>query len=456
MANYLEKEMHTLPVKSNVKPGDIKSQVPLSPPNEGEDMDHIFDQFKRIIIPGMTHWQHPKFFAYFPGNSSYPSVLAEMLTATLAAQCMLWDTSPSAAELEERMMEWLRQMIHLPDDFVGTIQNSASSSTLVAILSAREKFSNFEVNKKGLYAQRKLRVYACEHIHSSIEKAVRIAGLGDENFVPIKSDEHFSLIPSELDNAIQADIEKGYLPICVVSAFGTTSSTAIDPIDAVSDICEKHGLWHHVDAAYSGTALILEKFRTLANGYQRADSLVFNPHKWMFTNFDCSAYFVRDKKTLLRTFTILPEYLKTKTESPVTNYNEWGIQLARRFRALKLWFVIRTFGVDGIRQRIEEHLSYAKWLTAEIKAHPQFELIVEPLFNLVCFRFNPANMSETALNELNADLIERLNASGKLYMTHTKLGGKYTLRMVIGQTYVQKHHVEEAWETIKVMAERLV
>jgi aromatic-L-amino-acid decarboxylase len=455
MADFFEQVEH-LPVKSSVKPGEIYRQIPESPPVTSETIDRIMEDFQHIIMPGMTHWQSPNFFAYFPANSSYPSVLAEMLTATLGAQCMVWDTSPAAAELEEKMMNWLKQMTGLPVSWDGVIQDTASAATLVAILSAREKYSGFQVNEMGIHHQKSFRVYCTPETHSSLEKAVKIAGLGKKNLVRVAVDEQLRMRPEDLEWAIENDLKYGKAPLAVVATIGTTSSTAIDPLEPIAQICRKYDTWLHVDAALAGTALVLPEYRWMIQGIENADSFVFNPHKWMFTNFDCSAYFVKDRETLIRTFEILPEYLKTKSRGMVNDYRDWGIALGRRFRALKLWFVIRNFGVQGIQDRIRLHITLARKLADEILKQPDFELLNEPQLNTVCFRFRPAGMTtEDQLDALNEKLLSTLNASGKVFLSHTRLNGKYTIRMVTSQTYVQEKHVMMAWDLIRRTASQL-
>ncbi|MDH3650455.1 MAG: pyridoxal-dependent decarboxylase, partial [Saprospiraceae bacterium] len=301
MADYLE-NIDRYPVKSNVNPREIYDQLEDQPPLEGEEMQEIFADFKQIILPGITHWQHPNFHAYFPGNSSYPSVLAEMLTATMGAQCMVWETSPAAAELEEKVMEWLRSMLGLPGDWVGVIQDTASSATLIAILTAREKCSAYAINEKGFDGFTNYKVYCSAETHSSIEKAVKIAGMGVDNLDKIGIDANMAMEPAQLKAAIERDRKNGSSPLCVIATLGTTGTTACDPIKRIAEICRKYNVWLHIDAAYGGTALVLEEFRWMIDGIELADSFVVNPHKWMFTNFDCSAYFIRDKDALLRTF----------------------------------------------------------------------------------------------------------------------------------------------------------
>ncbi len=451
MANYLE-NIKNYPVKSQLLPNEVRNQLPNSAPVHSESMASIFEDFKEIIIPGMTHWQSPNFFAYFPANGSYPSLLAEMLTATLGAQCMVWETSPAAAELEEQVLNWLKEMMGIPQAFYGVIQDTASTATLVALLTAREKYSKYTINENG-FDQNKFRVYCSTETHSSIEKGVKIAGLGKNNLVKIPVDKEFRMNVSELENRINEDIKNGFIPLCVVAALGTTGSTAIDPLKEISEITNKYDIWLHVDAAYAGTALVLDEYKWMINGIENADSFVFNPHKWMFTNFDCSVYYVKDKNALLNTFSINPEYLKTATAGLVNDYRDWGIQLGRRFRALKLWFVIRNYGVKGIQEKIREHIDIAAKFEQWILKSEDFEILTPRTLNLVCFRYKPKGISdEQELNAINERLLDLLNSSGKIYLSHTKLNGKYTLRMVIGQTYVTQEHVEKAWKLIKKTA----
>jgi len=454
MADYLE-NVRDLPVKAQVEPGEIIGELPTEPPNEGEAFESIFDDFNRIIMPGMTHWQHPSFHAYFPANSSPPSLLAEMLTSTIGAQCMSWQTSPAATELEQRVMEWLRQMLDLPDTFTGVIQDTASTATLCSILTAREVKSDFEINRVGLQSSPRYTVYCSAETHSSIEKDVKIVGLGQESLRKIEVDDRFAMIPEALETAIRKDLENGFTPLCVVAALGTTSSTAVDPIRRIGEICRKYDIWYHVDAAYSGTALLLPEMRWMSDGVELADSFVFNPHKWMFTNFDCSAYFVKDVSALVRTFEILPEYLKTAEGDRVNNYRDWGIQLGRRFRALKLWFVIRSYGVEGLKEMIRRHIALAQELAGEIERTDDFELLAPIPVNLICFRYAPSGVSdEKKMASLNQQLMERINDSGKLYLTHTRLNGVFSLRLCLGQTQLNKADVERAWEIIRTAARR--
>ncbi len=454
MADYLE-NIRDLPVKSPVQPGDITTALPPDAPAEGEPFDKIFEDFRNLIVPGMTHWQHPSFFAYFPANSSPPSVLAEMLTATLGAQCMSWQTSPAATELEERVMQWLRKMIGLPETFTGVLQDTASTATLCALLTAREHRTDFGINEHGFADAPIFTVYCSTETHSSIEKDVKIAGIGREHLRRVAVDDSFAMRPEALQEAIERDVADGYTPLCVIATLGTTSSTAMDPIRPVAEICCKHAVWLHVDAAFAGTALLLPEMRDMIDGIETADSFVFNPHKWMFTNFDCSAYFVRDVEALVRTFEILPEYLKTKEGDRVNNYRDWGVQLGRRFRALKLWFVIRTYGVAGLQALIRKHLGIARDLVERIRAAGDFEILAPVPLNVVCFRYRPEDVDEASLDEINQRLLEAVNATGRMYITHTKLDGKFTLRMVTAQTRVEKEDVENAWDLLQTTARGL-
>ena len=450
MADYLE-GIENYPVKPDIEPGDIYQQLPVEAPEQAESMDAIFSDFKEIILPGMTHWQSPSFHAYFPGNNSKPSILAEMLTATMGAQCMVWATSPAATELEDRVMEWLRQMVGLNDSWVGSIQSGASDATLNAILTAREKASGFSTNEKGL-ANNNYRIYASEQIHSSIDKAVAIAGIGKGNLVKIAVDEVFSLKAEKLEEAINKDLADGKKPLMIIAALGTTGSTAIDPLSKIVQIAKKHNIWVHVDAALAGTALLLESMRWLADGIEEADSFVFNPHKWMFTNFDASAYFVKDKQALINTFSVTPEYLRTKEDEQVNNYRDWGVPLGRRFRALKLWFVIRNYGVEGLKDKIAGHLKMAQWFKQQVETAVDFEVLAPVPLNTICFRKVIEGKSLDELNQLNEDLMHALNKSGEIFLTHVKLNGIFTLRMVIGQTEVEQNHVEKAWSLINSMS----
>jgi aromatic-L-amino-acid decarboxylase len=452
IADYFE-NIERFPVMSQVKPGEIKSKLPVSPPQSGESMDRIFADFKEVILPGITHWQHPNWHAYFPANNSPESVLGEILTAGMGAQGMSWLTSPAATELEDRVMEWLRQMLGLPNGLSGVIQDTASTSTLAALLSARERATNFEANEKGL--KQPLVVYASRETHSSIEKGVKIAGFGRENLRIIDTDAAFAMIPAKLEEAILRDKAAGLQPAVVVATLGTTSSTAVDPLRAIGEVCSRHGLWLHVDAAYAGTAAVCPENRWILDGAEYFDSFVFNPHKWMLTNFDCSAYFVKDPGTLIRTFEVHPEYLKTGVDPYVKNFRDWGIPLGRRFRALKLWFVIRSYGLEGLQAFVREHQRLARLFKGWVEAERNFEILAPVPFGLVCFRWNDGR-SEEDLTTFNRELMNRLNASGRLGLTHTVLGGAFSLRLVIGSRLTEERHVRLAWDLVRKTAGEIV
>ena len=437
-------------------PGDILARLPAAPPEQGEPITSIFADFQTLIVPGMTHWQHPSFFAYFPANSSPPSVLAEMLTATLGAQCMSWQTSPAATELEQRVMEWIREMIGLPENFSGVIQDTASTATLCALVTARERITAARGNDGGVADEGAFCVYCSSEAHSSVEKAVKIAGMARANLRKVAVDDAFAMRADALGEAIAADIAAGRQPVAVVAALGSTGSGAIDPLGSIGTLCTRHGIWLHVDAAWAGSALILPEHRAMLAGIESIDSFVFNPHKWLFTNFDCSVYFVRDTAALLGAFAIQPEYLKTREDVAVHNYRDWGIQLGRRFRALKLWFVIRSYGVEGLKARIADHIALAENLAACIDAAADFELLAPRSLALLCLRWHPPWCDdEDELDRLNATLMERVNDTGKAYLTHTRLGGRYTIRVSIGQTNTEARHVDALWQQLQEQAAAL-
>ena len=453
MAGYME-NVENYPVRSSVTPGEILMKIPDKPPLQPEPFSTLMCDLEEIILPGITHWQSPNFFAYFPANTSPPSILAEMIIATLGSQCMIWETSPAAAELEERMMTWLREMIGLPEGFEGVIQDTASTATLAAILTAREKVTSFRVNNDGI-ENAIFRVYCSDHTHSSVEKAVKICGIGRRNLVKIPVDKNFSMDPGKLEETIIQDKARGYIPCCVVATIGTTGTTSVDPIRSIGEICALNGIWLHVDAAMAGSALILPEYQWMLEGREYMDSFVFNPHKWLFTNFDCSAYFIKDAGALIRTFEILPEYLRTRTRGKVNDYRDWGVPLGRRFRALKLWCVIRSYGLEELRNKLRYHIKIAAKLSELILKETDFEILAPVIICVVCFRYIPPGYNEDQLNVMNEKLNHKLNDSGKLYLSHTVLNGKYTLRMVTAQTNVTLEHVENAWYKIKEMAASL-
>jgi aromatic-L-amino-acid decarboxylase len=455
MADYLE-QVETYPVRAQVKPGEITSRLPAAPPERGEPMERIFADFRSVVLPGITHWQHPSFFAYFQANSSPPSVLAEMLTATLAAQCMLWQTSPAATEMETRVLDWLRQMLGLPEGFAGVIQDSASSAILCAILTARERATGWRANEDGVGAVERLTVYCSTETHSSIEKDVKIAGLGRRNLRKIPVDERFAMRPDALEAEIAKDLAAGAKPACVVATLGTTGVGAVDPLRPIGEVCRSHGVWLHVDAAWAGSALVLPEQRWMIDGIEHADSFVMNPHKWLLTNFDCSAYFVRDPDALVRTFEIVPAYLKTRERGQVIDYRDWGVPLGRRFRALKLWFVIRSYGVEALRRMIAAHIDLAREAEQWIDAAEDVELMAPRSLSLLNFRYHPRGVDDPAeLDRLNERLLEALNDSGELYLTQNRVRGAYAIRLVIGQRSTERRHVEAAWTKIQGTARAL-
>ncbi len=454
IADYYQ-NIESFPVKANVQPGEVFRNLPDSPPEAGTDFAQIMVDFNSVIMPGMTHWQHPSFFAYFNANTSFPSILGELLTSAIGAQCMIWETSPAAAELEEQVCNWLRDAAGLPVTWHGVIQDTASTATICALLMAREKFTDFEINRNGFYGRDKFTIYCSVEAHSSIEKAVKIAGFGSEQLRKIAVDEALAMIPEQLEAAIKTDRHHGYIPLCVIAAVGTTGTHAMDPLAAIGNICKTYNLFFHVDAAHAGNAAILPEYQSIIRGVEMADTYVFNPHKWMFTNFDCTLFYTADKGLLVRTFEILPEYLKTQNDHSVNNYRDWGIQLGRRFRALKLWMVIRSYGLDGIRAKFREHIALARYLEAALRTDKDFEIMAPVPLNLVCFRYNPGINSKDGLNEMNMKLEQEINAAGKAYISHTKIDGNYTLRACIGQTNVNKSHVEAFIQLLRNEAKKL-
>lgn len=453
-ADYLD-GVGSRPVRAQTKPGDILRQIPEAPPETPETMEAIFADLDAVVMPGMTHWQHPRFFAYFPANASPPSILAEQLTAAIGAQCMLWQTSPAATELETRMVDWLRRLIGLPEGFSGVIQDSASGATLAALLTARERSLGWRGNREGLFGRKPLRVYSSAQVHSSVDKAVRIAGFGDANLVriPVAGPLH-GMRPEALEAAIAADAAAGLVPCAIVAALGGTSVGACDDVAAIADIAERQGLFLHVDAAWAGSAMICPEHRHLMAGTERADSFVFNPHKWLFTNFDCSAHFVRDPAALTRTLGIRPHYLHTPHEG-VVDYNEWSVPLGRRFRALKLWFVLRAYGAEALRQMVRDHIAWAHELAAIIAAAPDFEIVTSPILSLFTFRYAPAGTGEEERDRLNARLVAALNDDGRIYLTQTTHDGRYVIRFQVGATMTTRPDVLGAWKVIREVAGRM-
>jgi len=453
IAHYQER-VESLPVLARTKPGDIRRMLAAAPPIHGESFEVIFEDIEKVILPGITHWQSPNFFAYFPANNSGPSILGELMSAGLGVQGMLWATSPACTELETHVLDWVADMLALPQKFKsggaggGVIQDSASSAVLCAMLAARERATAFQANERG--CDGRLVVYTSPHAHSSVEKGVKVAGLGRKNLRFVDVDHQCAMRADALEQLILRDREAGLLPFFVSATTGTTSSNGFDSLNAIGSICRKHGLWLHVDGAMCGTAALCPEFRYIHEGLDLADSYAFNPHKWMFTNFDCDCFYVADRATLIKSLSVLPEYLRNQaTESgSVIDYRDWQVPLGRRFRALKLWFVIRHYGVEGLQHHIRKHVQLAQDFAGWVKDSADFELVAPAPLNLVCFRHR-------AGDEFNRQLLERLNESGKLYLTHAVLNELYALRFCVGQTHTEERHVRQAWELIQGYAEEL-
>ena len=453
IADYYDR-VEKLPVLSQVSPGQIRSSLPPRPPERGEAFEHILGDVENLILPGVTHWQSPNFFAYFPANASGPAILGDLLSSGLGIQGMLWATSPACTELETHVLDWLVDILGLPDKFLstgpggGVIQDTASSASLCALLAARERATSYISNWRGVDGR--LTVYTSSQAHSSIEKAVKIAGLGSENLRLVAVDDHFAMRPDDLARQIEHDRQARRVPCFVCATVGTTSSNALDPVAAIGRICLEQGIWFHVDAAMSGAAALCPEFRYIQDGLELADSYCFNPHKWMFTNFDCDCFYVADRKSLIDTLSVLPEYLRNKaTESgAVIDYRDWHIPLGRRFRSLKLWFVIRHYGVEGLRYHIRRHVELAQKFTSWVQQDSRFELAAPVPLNLVCFRHRGGDTA-------NQQLMDRLNRSGDLYLTHTRLNDRLALRLSVGQTHTEFRHVERAWRRIQEEATML-
>jgi aromatic-L-amino-acid/L-tryptophan decarboxylase len=453
VADYYER-IDKLPVLSQVEPGDIRSHLPRQAPDAPEAFDAILRDINEIILPGITHWQSPNFFAYFPANASGPAILGDLLSSALGVQGMLWATSPACTELETHVLDWLVTMLGLPEKFLssgpggGVIQDTASSSSLCALLAARERMTNYSSNRKG--CDGRLAAYTSTQAHSSIEKAAMVSGIGMDNLRLIEVDDKFAMRTDALAQQIEADRRSGLTPFFVSATVGTTSSNALDPLPEIGAICRANNLWFHVDAAMSGTAALCPEFRYIQNGLELADSYTFNPHKWMFTNFDCNCFYVANRKSLIDTLSILPEYLRNQATASgeVFDYRDWHIPLGRRFRSLKLWFVVRYYGVEGLRFHVRRHVALAQQFLEWVSKDERFEVAAPVPLNLVCFRHRGGDKA-------NEELMNRLNCSGDLYLTHTKLDGRFTLRLCVGQTNTQQQHVEHAWKRIQEEAAKL-
>jgi aromatic-L-amino-acid decarboxylase len=448
MADYL-RDLPSRPVAPSALPGAVRAQLPASPPSSAEPFDRIMQDFERVIVPGLTHWGHPGFMGYFPANTSPPSIQAEMLTAAIGAQCMSWNTSPAATELEQLMMEWLRQMTGLPDRFTGVIQDTASTATLVAMVTARDQALR---GLEGEAARRidLLTAYTTLEANHSVPKGCRLAGFLPEHVRMVETGPDDAMLANALQLRLAADRAAGLVPAVVIATVGTTSSTAIDPVPALADICRREGLWLHVDAAWAGSAAIVPELRWIFKGVDQADSVVFNPHKWMLVNFDCSAYFVRDPVALQRSFGATAEILRTAHDSAVVNYRDWGVQLGRRFRALKLWFVIRSYGVEGLQAMIREHVALGQRLAGWIAAEPGFELVAPATLGLVVFRYTGSPGAEEGDPDArNQEIQARVNATGRAFITGTRLRGRYVLRVALGHLSTTEADVRAAWDLIR-------
>jgi aromatic-L-amino-acid/L-tryptophan decarboxylase len=431
------------PVLSQVEPGAIRRQLPQAPPQKPESMQDMLRDVEQILVPGITHWNHPAFFAYFAVTGSGPGILGELLSAAFNVNGMLWRTSPSFTELEENVLDWLRQMLGLSEQFKGIVYDTASTSTFHALAAARQAIPGRDVSELGIAGPDapRLRMYTSTQAHSSVDKAAMAIGLGRRGIVKIGVDSRFRMDAAALENAIKSDLNEGWLPFCVSATVGTTSTTSIDPIPAIAEICGRYKLWLHVDAAYAGAAAILPEMKYILDGVDRADSFVMNPHKWLFTPVDFSAFYCRRPDVLKQAFSLVPEYLQTPAAGNVTNYMDYGIQLGRRFRSIKFWMVVRYFGVQGLQERIREHIRLGKLFASWVEADSRFEVVAPVVFSTVCFR-------QKSDDRVNQDLMDRVNASGKIFISHTVLNGKLTLRFTVGNLRSTEEHVRMAWGVI--------
>jgi aromatic-L-amino-acid decarboxylase len=442
------------PVRSQVKPGEVRGALPSAPPVNPESFEAIFGDLEKIILPGLSHFQSPKFFGYFPANGELSSVLGDYLSTGLGALGLSWQSSPALTELEELVTDWMRQMTGLTDAWSGVIQDTASTCTLVALISARERGSNYSLSRGGLQGEEKpLIVYVSSHSHSSVEKAALLAGFGRANLRFIDVDHTFAMKADSLRHAIQTDLEAGLVPCAVVATTGTTTTTALDPIKAIAAIAREHNLWLHVDAAMAGSAMILPECRWMWEGIEEADSIVFNPHKWLGAAFDCSLYYVRDPQHLVRVMSTNPSYLQSAVDSKVKNLRDWGIPLGRRFRALKLWFLIREQGIEGLQSRLRRDLANAQWFADQVRSTPDWRVLNPVPLQTICVRHEPPGLEGEALDKHTLDWVERVNSSGGAYLTPAVLDGRWMVRVSIGVILTERRHVEELWELMKREAE---
>jgi aromatic-L-amino-acid decarboxylase len=452
MADYLA-HVGEYPVLAQVQPGETAARLPASAPERGEAMEDVLRDFREVILPGVTHWNHPGFFAYFAVTGSGPGILGEMLSAALNTNAMLWRTGPAQTELEERTLDWLRQLMGLPEGFHGTIQDTASISTLVAIAAAREA-AGLGLREEGMSGRGlpRLRVYASQEVHSSIDKAGITLGLGMAGTRKIATDAEFRMDPAALEAAIQEDRAAGVHPLCVVATVGTTSTSSIDPVAAIADVCARHGVWLHVDAAYGGSAALVPEMRPILAGAERADSLVVNPHKWMFVPIDCSVLFSRRPEVIRRAFSLVPEYLVTPEGESVTNLMDYGPALGKRFRALKLWMVLRSFGAEGMAARIREHIRLAQLFAGWVDAEPGWQVAAPVPLSLVCFRHAPEGMTDGEADAHNERIMAAVNASGRAFLSHTRLRGRIVLRLAVGNLRTTEAHARAAWDLLRETA----
>jgi aromatic-L-amino-acid/L-tryptophan decarboxylase len=454
IADYFE-NIDSYPVLSRVQPGDIEKQFANAPTESGKPYDELLGEFREKILPGITHWNHPGFFAYFSISSSIPGILAELMISALDVNAMLWKTSPAATELEQLTMDWLRQLLGLGDGWFGLINDTASISTMLALAAAREAKPELAIRSRGMAGRADLpvlRVYCSEHAHSSVDKGALTLGIGLDNVVHIPSDAEFRMRPELLRAAIEADVAAGYLPLACVATVGTTSTTSIDPVEAIARICAPAGIWLHVDGAYGGVAAVSPRYRHVLDGVELADSLVVNPHKWLFTPIDCSAFYTRHPDVLKRAFSLVPEYLITREQDDVVNLMDYGVQLGRRFRALKLWMVIRAFGAEGLAARLEHHCDLARTFAGWVDDETGWETSAPVPFSLVCFRYAPTGASAAECERMNDAILHRVNASGEAYLSHTRLSGRYVLRLAVGNIRTEERHLARAWELLREAA----
>jgi aromatic-L-amino-acid decarboxylase len=453
IARYLE-GAERLPVLPRVRPGEVRAALPAAPPARGEPLPSILADVERLVVPGLTHWNHPGFFAYFANSSTTPAILGEMLAATFNANAMLWKTAPAATELEVVVLDWLRQMTGLPDGLFGVIQDTASAATLVGLAAAREAVPGLEVRRRGLVGQARLRMYASEQAHSSVEKAGIVLGIGQDGLRKVPVDADFRMDPRALARAVADDRAAGWTPFAVTATVGTTSTTSVDPVPEIAEVCARERLWLHVDAAYAGCAAVVPELRGLLRGCERADSLVMNPHKWLFVPVDLSAFYTRRPEVVRAALSLVPDYLRTAEETVAPNLMDYGVSLGRRFRALKLWMVIRAFGHEGLAARIREHVLLAQVFREWVEADPAFEVVAPSPLSVVCFRWRGPGLSPEEVDRANEKILDSVNLSGEAYLSHTRLSGRTVLRLAVGNVRTEERHVRRAWDLVRAGVSR--